>query len=135
MSSWRVGFMIAAVVLASAAPVSAQTFGGFPCADDCAGHSAGYDWAESNDAGSDEDCPLEFERYSFYEGCLAYVEDPTRGSELDDDGNLIGQSRHLEVNPWRLIQQVCASTSSTTSAYKTCLSHALQSYSDYYTAD
>ena len=26
-------------------------------------------------------------RNSFYEGCLAYVEDPDRGSDQDDDGD------------------------------------------------
>ncbi|MDR2311676.1 MAG: hypothetical protein LBE54_11890 [Brucellaceae bacterium] len=69
------------------AAANAQTFGGYSCTDDCSGHQAGYDWAESNGISSEFDCGGN--STSFEEGCKAYVEDPYRGSDEDDDGNEI----------------------------------------------
>lgn len=71
----------------SSLPVAAQTFGGYECTEDCSGHKAGYDWAEENDISDDNDCSGN--SASFSEGCQAYVEDPDRGSETDDDGNYL----------------------------------------------
>ena len=65
-----------------------RTFGGYDCADDCAGHKAGYDWAESNGIADPNDCPTGNSQ-SFYEGCIVYTEDPGRGSDEDDDGDPI----------------------------------------------
>ena len=67
---------------------SARTFGGFECTDDCVGHAAGYRWAEATEITDTDDCP-ENRSDAFYEGCLAYVDDPERGADVDDDGKPI----------------------------------------------
>ncbi|TPI27889.1 hypothetical protein FJ414_28305, partial [Mesorhizobium sp. B3-1-6] len=64
-----------------------QTFGGYDCTEDCSGHKAGYDWAQQNSVSDTSDCSGNSQ--SFVEGCDAYVEDPNRGSDEDDDGNEI----------------------------------------------
>lgn len=71
------------------AKASANEFGGYECTDDCSGHAAGYRWAEAHDIADESNCPLRGNATSFYEGCLAYVEDPMRGADEDDDGNPI----------------------------------------------
>nr|NTI33097.1 hypothetical protein [Rhizobium rhizogenes] len=63
----------------------ARTFGGSDCTDDCSGHKAGYEWAEQNDVKDSSECSGN--STSFEEGCQAYVEDLSRGSDVDDDGN------------------------------------------------
>ena len=69
-------------------PASARTFGGFECTDDCVGHAAGYRWAEATEITDTDDCPQK-RSAEFYEGCLAYVDDPERGADVDDDGKPI----------------------------------------------
>jgi hypothetical protein len=60
---------------------------------DCSGHKAGYEWAESKGITDEADCEAILvtapNRTSFYEGCLVYVEDPSRGADEDDDGDEI----------------------------------------------
>lgn len=68
------------------ADTNAREFGGYECTDDCSGHSAGYRWAEAHNITNESNCPLNGNATSFYEGCLAYVEDPDRGADEDDDG-------------------------------------------------
>jgi len=63
----------------------ARDFGGYECTDDCSGHAAGYRWAEEHHITSESACSLNGNAISFYEGCLAYVEDPNRGADEDDD--------------------------------------------------
>jgi hypothetical protein len=50
-----------------------------------------YDWAETGGNVTEADCEAILLRWpnrnSFYEGCLAYVEEPSRGSDQDDDGD------------------------------------------------
>jgi hypothetical protein len=70
-------------------PAQAAEFGGYECTDDCSGHAAGYRWAEDHNITSSDDCPLNGNARSFYEGCLASVDDPTRGADEDDDGEQI----------------------------------------------
>ncbi len=65
----------------------AKEFGGYDRSDDCAGHAAGYRWAEANSVTDEATCPLRGGAVSFYEGCLVYVEDPSRGADEDDEGN------------------------------------------------
>ncbi|RUW77269.1 hypothetical protein EN786_25250 [Mesorhizobium sp. M4B.F.Ca.ET.143.01.1.1] len=64
-----------------------QTFGGNACTEDCSGHKAGYDWAQQNQITDDSDCSSNSQ--SFNEGCQTYVEDPSRGSDEDDQGEEI----------------------------------------------
>jgi len=86
--------MILGVWITAAA---AQTFGGDKCTVDCSGHKAGYEWAESKGITAREQCvdilKIAPKRTSFYEGCLAYVEDPIRGAEEDDEGDEIHDER------------------------------------------
>jgi hypothetical protein len=75
-------------------PASAnQTFGGYDCTVDCSGHKAGYEWAEARGVTDSSVCEQiiinQPNRTSFYEGCLAYVDDPLRGADEDDDGQSI----------------------------------------------
>lgn len=75
------------IVLSSSLPTFAQTFGGYECTEDCSGHKAGYEWAEENGITDESDCSGNSS--SFNEGCQAYVEDPDRGSDTDDDGSYL----------------------------------------------
>jgi len=75
----------AALATAIATPgIAQQTFGGNDCTDDCSGHKAGYDWAEQHQISDENDCSSNSQ--SFNEGCQTFVEDPSRGSEEDDEG-------------------------------------------------
>ena len=81
-------FLTACVVLIIAgapAIAFARTFGGYECTDDCSGHAAGYRWAEEHNIDDEDLCPPG-NSLSFHEGCLVYVQDPTRGADEDDDG-------------------------------------------------
>jgi hypothetical protein len=53
----------------------------------------GNSWAESKGITDEADCEAILvtapNRTSFYEGCLVYVEDPSRGADEDDDGDEI----------------------------------------------
>jgi hypothetical protein len=79
-----------ALVIAGASIADAREFGGYECTDDCSGHKAGYVWAEAKDITNPATCEAILIRSprstSFYEGCLVYTEDPSRGSDEDDDG-------------------------------------------------
>ena len=66
----------------------ARTFSGYECEDDCQGHARGYRWAERRAIDTDDRCP-EGNSQSFHEGCLAFVADPYRGADQDDDGDEI----------------------------------------------
>ena len=84
--------LVAAMILADIATVAvARTFGGYECTIDCSGHKAGYEWAEdkgiTNKSQCDQILVSSPNRTSFYEGCLTYVEDPSRGADEDDDGD------------------------------------------------
>lgn len=87
---------MAAVLAMAIAPALAdgggKTFGGYPCADECQGHAAGYRWAERRDITRRRDCPRDRSN-AFYEGCRAYVADPDRGADDDDEGEPIPRSR------------------------------------------
>jgi hypothetical protein len=56
--------------------------------DKCEGHAASYDWAENQSITDPDDCPRGNSQ-SFHEGCLAYTDNPSRGSQEDDDGTEI----------------------------------------------
>lgn len=79
--------LAATLLAASSIPSFGQTFGGYECTEDCSGHKAGYEWAEENNISDESDC--NGASTSFNEGCQAYIEDPDRGSESDDDGNYL----------------------------------------------
>jgi len=82
----KVAIILSALIVIT--PALGATFGGYECTDDCSGHSAGYEWGEQHNVASEQDCP-EGRSQSFYEGCVVYTEDSSRGSEEDDDGNSI----------------------------------------------
>jgi hypothetical protein len=81
------GIIISFVVLTAAGGAHAREFGAYDCSDNCSGHAAGYHWAEAHSITDESDCPLRGRALSFYEGCLVYVEDPSRGADEDDDGD------------------------------------------------
>jgi hypothetical protein len=72
---------------------AARTFGDNECTDDCSGHKAGYEWAEARGITDASRCESVLtrspNRTSFYEGCVTYTEDPSRGADEDDDGEEI----------------------------------------------
>jgi hypothetical protein len=72
---------------------AARTFGGYECTVDCSGHKAGYEWAEGKGITDKAECEQILNnspnRTSFYEGCMAYVEDPIRGADEGDEGDEI----------------------------------------------
>ena len=53
--------------------VSATTFHGYSCVDDCSGHDAGYQWADENHIDDPDDCGGKSQ--SFEEGCRAFAEE------------------------------------------------------------
>lgn len=48
------------------------TFGGYPCADDCSAHIAGFQWAEERSIRDPDSC--EGDTGAFIEGCRVYAE-------------------------------------------------------------
>ena len=63
------------------------TFGGYFCEKNCLNHAEGYRWAEEFEIKRYSDCyGLTM---SFEEGCQAYVDDPYRGGNEDDNGDYI----------------------------------------------
>jgi opacity protein-like surface antigen len=64
--------------------VSADTFDGYECTDDCSGHQAGYDWAEDNDIDDEDSCDTSSQ--SFNEGCQSFVQGGSGIVSSDDDG-------------------------------------------------
>ncbi|TCO12368.1 hypothetical protein EV666_10913 [Camelimonas lactis] len=90
-ANYLVIFGLASLLAAGAA--HAREFGGYECTDDCSGHKAGYDWAERRSIRSLGQCGdilhTSPNSTSFYEGCKVYVEDSSRGSDEDDDGDAI----------------------------------------------
>jgi hypothetical protein len=79
------------VLFSSAQVLRAAEFSGYECTDDCSGHAAGYRWADQHNIQDESACPLNGQAYSFWEGCKAYVEDPSRGAGEDDDGNSVDE--------------------------------------------
>ena len=79
------------ILVCAMTSASAATFGGYQCVPDCTVLKKGYEWAEEREVGSEDLCLAILKRwpnaYSFYRGCLAYVADPERGGDEDDDGN------------------------------------------------
>jgi hypothetical protein len=74
-------------ILFEVSEARAREFGGYYCSDDCSGHAAGYRWAEAHRITDESSCPLRGGAFSFYEGCLVYVEDSNRGANEDDEGD------------------------------------------------
>ena len=62
-------------------------FKGYKCSADCAGHIAGYEWAEERGISKEEGCYGRSD--SFNEGCLLYVSE--RVSELEESGREAGR--------------------------------------------
>ena len=83
----QAAIIVGVAMLIVASEARAPEFGGCDCSDDCSGHAAGYRWAEAHNITDELNCPLRGGALSFYEGCLVYVEDPSRGTDEDDDGN------------------------------------------------
>jgi hypothetical protein len=58
------------------------------------GCSGGYEWADAQAITDPSKCEAILRRSpnrtSFYEGCVTYTEDPSRGADEDDDGEEIG---------------------------------------------
>ena len=71
----------------SGSPAAPQTFAGYQCTDDCSGHEAGYDWAETRDIENEDTCDsLETNSESFKEGCKAFVSGDDRDG-FDDEAS------------------------------------------------
>lgn len=84
------GALIALASFASSQPVTAATFGGYECSDDCSGHAAGYKWADEHNITEEQYCP-KGNSQSFHEDCVVYTSEPARGASEDDDGNPIDE--------------------------------------------
>ena len=74
-------------------PATAAEFGGFVCDTTCLINKEGYQWARAKKVTRDSQCadPLHVDKKSrpFFEGCIAYLENPSRGSRFDDAGKEI----------------------------------------------
>jgi len=71
------------VPMLASTTVSADTFGGYECTDDCSGHQAGYDWAEQNDIDDESSCSTP--SASFNQGCESYVEENAASTSDDEE--------------------------------------------------
>jgi len=73
--------------------VSAQerTFGGYLCKLLCDLHAAGYEWARVRGIVDKRLCPYGMSP-SFQEGCIAFIQNPSRDPDEDDQGNTVGVS-------------------------------------------
>ncbi|MDR1081255.1 MAG: hypothetical protein LBQ79_09935 [Deltaproteobacteria bacterium] len=80
-SAWAI--ILLAALCAPATPAAADTFFGYDCTDDCSGHEAGYDWAESSGVGDSDDCTGNSE--SFIEGCRAWLQEQGHETDLDPE--------------------------------------------------
>jgi hypothetical protein len=93
----RAAFLGAASLLISASAdpgaVQARTFAGYPCEGDCSDLAAGYRWAEERDIDDAKACAPGLSD-AFYKGCLAYIADPDRGADVDDQGGRIEVASH-----------------------------------------
>jgi hypothetical protein len=70
---------------------AARSFAGYECpAGDCSAHAAGYRWASEHSIEDASECPRGGTS-SFREGCLAFLEDPDRDADVDDEGRPIEQ--------------------------------------------
>lgn len=58
-------------LLIACAYAQAETFAGYECTQDCSGHIAGYNWAETNSIDDPDDCSGNSQ--SFIEGCQTYA--------------------------------------------------------------
>ena len=85
----RVLVLVIAVLVVGCSPVWARTFAGYECPDnDCSEHAVGFRWAQQNEITGSADCPSA-KSTSFQEGCRAYVDDPDRAADVDDEGKPI----------------------------------------------
>lgn len=77
-------FVMALLVsVLGSAIVSADTFDGYKCTDDCSGHQAGYDWAGDNDIDDEDSCDTPSQ--SFNEGCQSFVQGGSGIISTDDE--------------------------------------------------
>lgn len=87
-------FALFALFLTAAPLAQAADFHGYPCTQDCAGHKAGYTWAQ--DKGVDDAAACGGNSQSFTEGCHAYVSEhfdpdaiaPAAGGDNPADPNV-----------------------------------------------
>jgi hypothetical protein len=79
----------AAVALANPSIAQNWTFGGYLCKQQCDLHAAGYEWAKARGIEDKRLCVYGISR-SFGEGCMAYIQNPDRDTEEDDQGNPVG---------------------------------------------
>ena len=63
-----------------AANTEDRTSAGLTCTVDCSGYDAGYNWAEQRGIDDQDYCP-DGNKF-FYEGCVAYVEEPNGTPKL-----------------------------------------------------
>ena len=71
-----------------------RTYAGFNCTVDCSSYEAGYKWAEQYGIDDEDYCANS--NQSFYEGCVAYVQEPGRAANEADNG--IGTPMPLNPN-------------------------------------
>jgi hypothetical protein len=76
---------IALVGSVGAGSVSADSFGGDACLNDCSGHQAGYQWAQQHDIGDESSCSGNSS--SFNEGCRTFIGENSNSSGAADQAN------------------------------------------------
>ena len=80
--------MLGSIALGQQA-TSARTFGGYICRDQCDIHAAGYSWAQARGIEDQRQCPQSISP-SFREGCMAYLQNPERDPDEDDEWHPVG---------------------------------------------
>jgi hypothetical protein len=91
--------LVIGALMALETPVSAQhrSFGGYRCTQVCDLHAEGFKWARVRGVGDKRQCPYVLSK-SFQEGCLAFIQNPSREPDEDDEGNPVGAGIDVPAN-------------------------------------
>jgi hypothetical protein len=89
MRAFAIASILWSVMFGQQVSAPARTFGGYLCRQECDVHAAGYRWAQVRNIDDRGRCPNGISP-SFREGCLAYVQNPSRDPDDDDQGNPVG---------------------------------------------
>jgi hypothetical protein len=70
-------------------PAQSRTFGGYVCSYECDVHAARYKWARDRSIDDKRECPYGISP-SFHQGCVSFMQNPSRDPDEDDQRNPVG---------------------------------------------
>jgi hypothetical protein len=96
MRAFAVTSVVWSVLFGHQVAAPARTFGGYACTQHCDLHAEGFKWARVRGVDDKRRCPYGISP-SFHEGCIAFIENPSRDPDEDDEGNPVGVSIEAPV--------------------------------------